>query len=146
MTLPKMLSTHFSMAEATISQTAARNGWDNTPPPEVVKNMLIGAQHMEKLRAVLGHPIILSSVYRSPRLNRAVKGAKESSHIYGWGWDWICPGFGTPLEICRKIIFSAIPFDQLIEEGTWVHISFDPRMREQVLTKDPAGGYRQGLK
>jgi len=29
---------------------------------------------------------------------------------------------------------SGIAFDQLIEEGSWVHASFDPRLRGQVLT------------
>ena len=53
--------------------------------------------------------------------------------------------FAAPLGICRVIAGSALKFDQLIEEGTWVHISFAPAMRRQVLTKNPAGGYYRGL-
>jgi hypothetical protein len=29
---------------------------------------------------------------------------------------------------------SGIAFDQIILEGSWVHVSFDPRLRGQVLT------------
>ena len=47
--------------------------------------------------------------------------------------------------MCRAVAGSQLAFDQLIEEGTWVHISFDPRMRRQVLTKRPEGGYALGL-
>ena len=43
---------------------------------------------------------------------------------------------------------SEIGFDQLIREGTWVHVSFDPKMRGQILTAKFVGGiahYTEGL-
>jgi hypothetical protein len=59
--------------------------------------------------------------------------------------DFNCYGFGSPREVCRAIAAATIPFDQLIEEGTWCHLSFDPRMRRQILTKREGGGYELGL-
>jgi len=35
--------------------------------------------------------------------------------------------------------------DKIRRERTWVHVSFDPRLRRQVLTRRPGGGYGLGL-
>lgn len=142
------LSPHFSLEEFIQSQTAARRRIDNTPPQEVV-DVLRGttAPGMEKVREILGGlPIHVSSGFRCERLNKAIGGAAQSAHIKGYGCDFNCFRFGAPLEICRKLALSGLPFDQLIEEGTWTHISFDPRLRQQVLTKAPMGGYVAGLR
>ena len=56
-----------------------------------------------------------------------------------------CYGFGAPRDVCRAIAASSLAFDQLIEEGSWTHLSFDPRMRRQILTKREGGGYELGL-
>lgn len=139
------LSPHFSLAEMTASQTAARKGLKNDPPDWVLENLTNTAEQMEKVRALLGHPILVSSGYRSPAVNRAVGGSTTSAHTQGYAVDFICPRFGTPLEVCQAIAGSDIAFDQLIEEcARWVHISFEHRLRGQVLTY-AAGRYRVGL-
>lgn len=56
--------------------------------------------------------------------------------------------FGTPKDIARVIAASKIKFDQLIMEGGWVHISFAPTPRLQVLTARFTNGvarYTPGL-
>jgi hypothetical protein len=58
--------------------------------------------------------------------------------------DFNCYGFGDPLAVCRALAESDLAFDQMIEEGSWCHISFDPRLRRQVLTRR-VGGYGLGL-
>lgn len=136
------LSINFSLEEMMITQV---RGVDNTPSPDVVKNLRITAAGLEKVRALLGgKPILISSGYRSPEVNGRVGGSPTSDHPHGWCADFICPAFGTPLDICRLLAASAIKFDQVIEEETWTHISFAPRMRQEVLTK-AAGGYVHGL-
>ena len=139
-----MLSEHFSLAEMVVSQTAARKGLDNTPGPGTVENLKALAATLEKVRAILGHPIHISSGYRSIAVNRAIGGVGTSAHCLGHACDFIAPGFGSPLEVCRAIAASDLKFDQLIEEGTWVHLSVDPRMRRQVLTMR-GGKYTPGL-
>lgn len=138
------LSPHFTLAEAIASQTAARRGWDNNPPQAVLADMKIAAQGMEKARAILNNkPILISSWYRSPQLNKAVKGAKNSAHMTGWAIDFICPGFGNVREVCRALAYSGLGFDQIIYEfDSWCHISFDPKMRGDVLTINKRGTYR----
>ena len=67
----------------------------------------------------------------------------DSAHIDGYAADFVCPSFGTPADIARAIVASGLVFDQCIQEGTWVHISFDPRARQQALTATfGAGGAR----
>lgn len=140
------LSRHFHLDEFTTSQTAARQGIDNTPSPAVVRRLQVLAGLLEDVRELLGSkPLLISSGYRSPILNGRIGGSKTSAHMLGYAGDFICPGFGTPLEICQTIAASDLVFDQLIEEGTWVHISADPRARRQVMTKRPGSGYRLGL-
>lgn len=136
------LSPHFSLEELTITQVRQ----DNTPPPAVIEALKDTAMRMEGVRNALGgKPVIVNSGYRSPLVNRVVGGSPTSAHMSGRAVDFICPAFGPPLSIARVIIASSVKFDQLIEEGTWVHISFDERMRGQVLSKSSAGGLIAGL-
>ena len=136
------LSAHFALEELACTQ---HRELDNTPPPEVAEILRATAARMEEVRGLLGDRVIsVSSGYRCRALNRAVGGARTSAHLSGHAVDFNCYGFGEPLAVCRAIAGSALAFDQLIEEGTWVHISFDPRLRRQVLTRRP-GGYGLGL-
>jgi zinc D-Ala-D-Ala carboxypeptidase len=136
------LTAHFALEELACTQ---HREFDNTPPPDVVETLRRTAERMEAVRRLLGdRPIIVSSGYRCRALNRAVGGARASAHLTGHAVDFNCFGYGDPLAVCRVIAESDLVFDQLIEEGTWIHISFDPRSRRQVLTRRP-GGYALGL-
>lgn len=142
------LSPHFTLAEATASQIAFRKHLINTPSSDVLENMRLTAQKMEKVRALLGVPIHVSSWYRSEELNAAVGGAAGSAHTFGWAVDFIAPAYGPPEKVCKAIAGSDIKFDQLIFEGTWVHISFAPTGRNRVLTAHFGPGrvtYTEGL-
>lgn len=137
------LTAHFALEELVATQ---HREIDNRAPPEVVANLRNTAARMEAVRRLLGDRVItVSSGYRSPALNQAAGGARRSAHLTGHAVDFNCYGFGRPRAICRAVAGSDLGFDQLIEEGTWVHISFDPRMRRQVLTKRAGGGYAIGL-
>jgi putative chitinase len=126
------LSTHFSLEELTITQV---RGVDNTPNTEIVSNLNHTAWQMEIVRHILGDiPIHVNSGYRSAAVNAAVGGSEHSAHCLGYAVDFICPEFGEPLQVAKKILASGLKFDQLITEGTWVHISFDPRLRGQAMT------------
>lgn len=140
------LSAHFTLAELTHSQTADRLGLDNDPPPEVVENLRKLALGLEMVRALIGAPIHVSSGYRSPAVNRAVGGSRNSQHMTGQAADITAPGFGTPLELVKAITGSAIPFDQCILEfpgkdgrSGWCHISFADEPRRQALMIDHDG-------
>ena len=141
--MPTQLTAHFALEELACTQ---HREFDNTPPPDAVGNLRLTAARMEQVRRALGERVIsVSSGYRSRALNRAVGGARTSAHLTGHAVDFNCYGFGDPLTVCRVLAASDIAFDQLIEEGSWVHISFDPRLRRQVLTRREGGGYGLGL-
>jgi len=129
------MSKHFTLAELCRSQIAAAKHIDNTPPPDIAKNLAILADELDQIRELLGnHPIRITSGYRCPALNRLVSGAKHSAHLQGWAADFICPNFGNTIDIVRAIVASDAQFDKIVNEGTWVHISFDPRARRIALT------------
>lgn len=130
------LSPNFSLAEMTHSATAARRGLSNKPTDYALGALRITAERMEAVRAMLGDkPISVLSGYRSPEVNKAVRGSKNSAHMSGLAVDFICPGFGTPREIVEHLAANLTGFDQVIEEfGEWVHIGFGPGSRHQVLT------------
>lgn len=138
------LSPHFTLEEMTLSQTASRLGLDNTPSTAVLENLKSTALRMEAVRSLLNQPILVSSGYRSTAVNAAVGGVADSAHVQGWAVDFIAPGFGDPLDICKAIAATNLEFDQVIQEGTWVHISFAPAMRRQLLTKE-GPGYAAGI-
>lgn len=136
------LTDHFTLEEFTLSQTAARLGLDNTPSDEVIEALTRTAHGLEMVRALLQAPILISSGYRAPLVNRAVGGAANSQHIVGEAADFTAPGFGPPEMVVRAIMRSIrpIPFDQLIVEfGRWVHISFAREPRHQALVIDHGG-------
>lgn len=128
------LTTHFTLEELTASSTGERFGLDNTADTDTQRRLLCCAMGLEKVRALLGSPLFIDSGYRSPAVNKAVGGVPDSAHVQGYAADFKCPGYGTPLMIARAIAGSDIYYDQCIQEGSWVHISFDPRMRHQALT------------
>jgi hypothetical protein len=130
-----MLSEHFSLDEFTASQEATRHGINNKPSDKVVENLRMLAALLEQVRELLGGGAIrISSGYRCLALNRHIGSNDTSAHVRGWAADFTCPSFGTPLAVAKKIAESNLKFDQLIYEGTWIHISCDPQNRRQLLT------------
>lgn len=135
------LTEHFTLEELTFSPTAERQKINNTPPLEAVAHLTTLAEGLEKVRALLGGPIRISSGYRSPELNAAIRGARNSAHMAGYAADFTCPSFGNPKDVVRAIAASAIEFDQCIVEcDAWIHMSFDPMMRRMVLTAKSVNG------
>lgn len=150
------LSPHFTLEEATLSQEAERRGIDNShPSQDIVEVARLTAQKMEMVRTILSFNIPVNSWIRCLLLNRALGSDDTSQHLKGEAVDFICPQFGSPLDICRKLIHAKfmVNFDQLILEHIWVHASWnsDPnaKQRNQVLSllKKPINGrkYTDGL-
>lgn len=169
------LTEHFTLAEVSRSDTALRFGIDNTPGPEAISNATSAAMGMEKVRSVLGCLIVVHSWHRCEALEKVLckkdfdawcfRHGKNIStlellelawheyfsrkgHPKGWCIDFTAPQFGTPRQIVRTLKDSGIRFDQLIEEGSWVHGSFDPRMRGEILTatfKNGTPTYTMGI-
>lgn len=135
----EMLSPNFKLSAFLKSDTAERLGLVNTPTLEALANLRVTAARMEKALELLGgNPIKIHSAYRSAELNAAVRGVANSDHMSGYSVDFTCAGFGKPYDIVAKLsgdeAFMA-DVDQIIhEKGSWVHISFAPRRKKEVLT------------
>jgi zinc D-Ala-D-Ala carboxypeptidase len=135
-----MISKHITVKEATQSATATRLKIDNIPSPEVLANMkLVAEKCFEPLREWYGKPITINSFYRSPALNKAVKGAKNSDHVKGMAIDLDAGSNSENLKLFNWLKDN-VEFKQLIHEygdksgPEWVHISYDPKdLRTQLL-------------
>jgi len=147
------LSDHFSLEEATASKTADEAGIDNsTPSDEIISAATRTALKLEKVRVLLGSlPLTVNSWIRCLDLNRALGSKDTSQHLKGEAVDFVCPAFGSPTEICQKLVanITLVNFDQLILEHTWVHISWNStpnaQQRGEVLSLLSTGGYATGL-
>jgi zinc D-Ala-D-Ala carboxypeptidase len=140
---------NFQLPILIASDTARKQHIDNSPPQTLLKNLYQLAIGLEKIACLLDYPLTITSGYRCETLNRRVGGVEDSQHVQGLAADFICPAFGSPLNIAKTIANSAIQFDQLIHEmGRWVHISFAPQggiSRRELLTICPGGTYQSGL-
>ena len=139
------LSDHFTLEEATYSETAVRQGINNQPSAAQLENMKRTAAQLEAVRNLAG-PLRVNSWLRLPDVNVAVGGSRTSSHMDGWAIDCSSTKH-TPYELCQMVLKAGIKFDQLIHEyGRWMHISFAPAMRQQALTIfKPESKYKSGI-
>jgi uncharacterized protein YcbK (DUF882 family) len=128
-----LLSANFSMEELTASQVATRWGIDNKPDANATQNLVTLAQMLEKIRVLVGAPVRISSGYRCTILNQRVGGSPMIDHTRGLAADIIVSGV-HPKDLARMIAVSALKFDQVIYEGSWVHVGLGPRMRNELLT------------
>ena len=82
------LSANFSLSELTKSETGTRNGISNTPSPLVIEKLQALTDNiLQPLRDKFG-PVIVTSGYRSPEINKAVGGSSTSHHCFGYAADF----------------------------------------------------------
>lgn len=125
---------YFTFTELTKSATATRMGIDNTPSQEVKNNLTALVDNvLDPLRKAWGHPIRVSSGYRCPALNKAVKGATSSQHCKGEAADItsINDSFADNAKLLKLLLAMKLPYDQIICEWpnaqgqpNWLHISY----------------------
>ena len=150
------LTENFSLNEMIKSETALRNGIDNTPSEEIVKNLRqLCERVLQPIRTKYGKGVKVNSGYRSPNVNAAVGGSRTSDHCRGQAADIEIPGISN-YELA-KFIEKNFEFTQLILEfytpgipdSGWVHVSYNPAdLKRQSLTAMKEGGktvYKPGL-
>jgi len=128
----KRISKYVSYLEATKSNTALKNGIDNTPNEKQLSNMKkVAVNVFDEVREHFGVPIGVSSFFRSLKLNKKIGGASKSDHMDGEAIDIDADMYGG---VTNRQIFDYIKdnleFDKLIwefgsdEEPSWVHVSY----------------------
>lgn len=121
----------FNFKEMTNSETAKKQGIDNTPKDDIViANIMYTLRCLDTIRDLFEQPIIITSGYRSYDLNRAVRGSKTSQHCNGEAADFHTKGKKTNKDL-YEFIRDHCHYDQLIAEHPdkkgnpqWVHCSF----------------------
>ena len=132
-------STNFSLAEFVKSDTAEREGIDNTPGAEIIHNLHRVAYTLEIIRLEFGAPIKVSSGYRCEALNSAVGGSATSKHMQGLAADFRVQGF-TPEEAFKRIR-KIVGFETLIMEfGRWVHLDLSDNLQNTALIASKING------
>ena len=131
------LSKNFTLAEFVHSDIAIREGINNdSPPANAMKDMqLLCVDVLEQLRIAIGDkPIRITSGFRCPQLNKLLKSSDTSQHLLGRAADFYVPGMDL-LEVAKIAADRyLVRFDQLIYEGRWLHISWAPKPRRELLT------------
>jgi len=133
------LSEHFTLEELTFTN---HREYDNTPNQVQIDNLTRMAEFLETVRTLLGKPILVDSGFRSPEVNHAVGSTSVSQHLRGCASDIRVPGM-TPDEVVKAIYDADLPYDQLILELGWTHISIpntdDMMPRSMALIIDKSG-------
>ena len=118
----------FSITELVRSNTAKRLGIDNTPSDEIKDHLTLFIERvLDPIREDWGSPIMVSSGYRCPVLNKAVGGAKTSGHQYGYCADLQVKGDLRKFSHFVKdwMMMHNMKWDELIWEKsggvTWLH-------------------------
>lgn len=91
---------------------------------------------LDPLREAYGKPIIVTSGYRCPELNKAVNGSKTSQHVKGQAADITTGNREENQKLFELAQELNLPYCQLIDEKkfSWVHISYDPNnVKRQIL-------------
>jgi len=138
------LTANFTLEELTHSDTAARNGWDNTPNEAEIENLKRLAMLLQQVKtAVGGKAVMINSGFRNKQVNDSVGSKDTSQHRLGCAADIRVPGM-KPREVVEACIAANVPFDQIILEfDSWTHISVpntpDTKPRGQKLIIDKVG-------
>jgi zinc D-Ala-D-Ala carboxypeptidase len=80
----------------------------------------------------------ITSSRRTPEQNKTCNGAPNSQHLIGEAIDikpYGSTSFNKLIEMIHDYSDHTSPFDQLIIYPSFIHISFGPRSRRQVIDK-----------
>ena len=119
-------------------------------PPDARENIrALVEEVLDPVREAFGGPIVVNSGYRCERHNAAVGGVRNSQHLRGEAADIAPAGFKiqdsgfriqdsrfkAKLERLKQIIIENGRFDQLIDYGTFLHVSwkrFGPNRKQKL--------------
>ncbi len=119
------MTLNFKISELIYSDTAIKHNINNMPDINSLDCMLDLIHYcLQPIREKIKKPMIITSGYRCPDVNRLVGGKSNSQHLKGQAADFQIRGM-SPAEIIQRIYTMGIEYDQLINEyNGWVHISF----------------------
>lgn len=128
---------NFTIDELCYSDTAKQKNIKNVPYLANTYNnlMRLVVDVLQPLRNYLKKPIKITSGYRCHDLNVAVKGAWNSQHQVGEAVDIVVTGY-LPIQIADIIKQLKLPYDQMIIEPSWLHISLKASCNRKEIIKN----------
>lgn len=126
------LSENFTLEELTYSKTAEDLNIDNTPSEEIINKLtLLCEKILQPVRDKFGKSIFVTSGYRCPELNKALKGSSTSQHRFGEAADIVTKENDREhnkelFNLIKEMIEDGnITVGQLINEYNydWIHVS-----------------------
>ncbi len=131
------ISKDFYYEEFEKSDKAEELNIDNSIPSNKIRFAIriLVINLLQPLRDKVQRPIILNSGYRSPALNKALGGAKDSQHLKGEAADIFCKNAREVLLLSQIVFRYTLPFDQMILYSSFLHLSFraNGHQRRQII-------------
>ncbi len=130
------LTPHFQLEELACTNNATYKQKNIDEAKKIMGRMYQLAGFAERVREIIGKPLIITSGYRCPELNKAIGGAITSQHTLCEAIDIVVKGMSTS-DVFNRIVTSDLKYNQIIIErnskgSQWVHVSI--------------GAYKQKLK
>lgn len=125
---------YFSFTEMILTASTAQE--NNLPDWDDINRLLeLCRWILDPVREMYGKPIVVTSGFRTPFLNRLVGGVATSQHMQGLAADLRCDDSKKLFDLIAE---SDLPFDQLIyyQKKKFVHVSYSPTYRHQIIVKD----------
>ena len=113
------VSNHFTLEELTRTSFKILNEPDSSARFYLQRLAIF---ILEPIRDRFG-ALIVNSGFRCKEVNDKVNGAKDSAHLYGCAADIVPTDVSiNPCDMMDWLSTSAVPFDQVIDEGSWLHV------------------------
>ena len=120
------LTPHFTIEELAGTSVEKYKKLNLLKAQEQMGKMYQLAGFAERVREIVGKPLIINSGYRCVELNNYLKGSLTSQHLLAEAIDIKVSG-KTANELFQIIVASDLKYDQIILEkvgnAQWVHVS-----------------------
>ena len=133
------LTPHFTIEELAGTSNQKYQKLNLLKAQEQMGKMYMLAGFAERVREIVGKPLIITSGYRCSELNKAIGGALTSQHLLCEALDIVVKGMRAA-DVFNRIIASDLKYDQIIIErnakgSQWVHVSIGSK-KQRLQYKD----------
>mgnify|MGYP003298015999 CR=1 FL=1 len=127
------LTPHFKLSEIAGTTVVKYQKKNLEEAQKQLGKMYMLAGFGERVREIIGRPLLVTSGYRCVSLNNYLGGALISQHLKGEALDMVCRTLSVK-SMYNRIKASDLKYDQMIIEknksgAEWLHISIGSRMQ-----------------